>query len=142
MQANPSPLRVMAVSTSEEDHDFLRRMLREFQCEMQSAYTRAEAVDIMRAEPVPVIISDRDLPDGTWRDILDESARQANPSYVIVTSQLAYDAHLWCEVLHFGGDDVLATPFEPTEVAHRISTGWCRWDAMSGVPNHVLTAVT
>jgi len=49
---------------------------------------------------------------GSWKDILEESRLQDCPSYVIVTTRLTHDATLWCEVLHLGGDEVLAMPFE------------------------------
>ncbi|HLJ47142.1 MAG TPA: hypothetical protein VKU01_14090 [Bryobacteraceae bacterium] len=45
---------------------------------------------------------------GTWRELLDHST-------LIVTSRVADEA-LWAEVLNLGGFDVLAQPFDRTEV--------------------------
>jgi DNA-binding response OmpR family regulator len=123
-----SAMRILAISASGANHALLRQIVRELQWDMDSACSRAEAIRIMRSGPVPVIVCDRDLPDGTWKDILEESALQECPSYVIVTTHLAHDAHLWCEVLHLGGDEVLTMPFERMEVFHSISAGWRHWE--------------
>jgi DNA-binding response OmpR family regulator len=120
-------MRILAISASEAIHVRLREIMCQLQWHMESAYSRADATRVMRNGPVPVIACDRDLPDGSWKDILEESRLQDCPSYVIVTTGLTHDADLWCEVLHIGGDEVLAMPFEWMEVFHSISTGWRHW---------------
>jgi DNA-binding response OmpR family regulator len=64
---------------------------------------------------VPVIVCERDLPDGTWKDILGDTAEFPNPPALVVTSRLA-DDYLWAEVLNLGGYDLLAKPFSESEV--------------------------
>jgi DNA-binding response OmpR family regulator len=135
-------MRILAISASEATHVRLSEIMCQLQWDIDSAYSRADAINVMRSGPVPVIVCDRDLPDGTWKDILEESALQECPSYVIVTTRLAHDAHLWCEVLHLGGDEVLVIPFEPMEVFQSISTGWRHWETTSGRRPRVLSAAT
>jgi DNA-binding response OmpR family regulator len=135
-------MRILAISASKVTHVRLREIMYQLQWDMDSAYSRADAISVMRSGPVPVIVCDRDLPDGTWKDILDESALQGCPSYVIVTTPLAHDVHLWCEVLHLGGDEVLAMPFEPMEVFQSISAGWRHWEATNGPRPCVLSGAT
>jgi FixJ family two-component response regulator len=56
-----------------------------------------------------VVICERSLADGDWKDLLGKTAR------LIVTSHAADEA-LWAEVLNLGGYDVLAQPFDEQEV--------------------------
>jgi DNA-binding NtrC family response regulator len=62
-----------------------------------------------------VIVCDYPLADGTWREVL-RAAQVLSPfSEVLVTSRLA-DERTWAEVLNLGAFDMLAQPFEATEV--------------------------
>ncbi len=45
---------------------------------------------------------------------------------LIVTSRLADDS-LWAEALNLGAYDVLAKPFDATEVARVVSMAWQHW---------------
>jgi DNA-binding NtrC family response regulator len=79
---------------------------------------------------LPIVICDRDLPDGGWRQLLQETEALPSPPKLIVSSRFA-DEELWMEVLRAGGHDVLRTPFEAGE-AYRVvrfaSEAWhLRW---------------
>ena len=65
--------------------------------------------------------------DGSWEDLLSETARLPAPPNLIVFSRLA-DESLWGEVLNMGGFDVLITPFEPEEVLRVTFAAWSRWE--------------
>ena len=67
-----------------------------------------------------VVLVDADLPDGTWRSILDLTSSLPNPPQLVVFSRLADDS-LWGEVLNLGGYDVLAAPLEVEEVRRTLS---------------------
>jgi DNA-binding response OmpR family regulator len=77
--------------------------------------TRRAAMSFLCLDRVPVIICERDLPDGNWKDILGDTAAFPNPPVLVVTSRLA-DEYLWAEVLNLGGYDLLAKPFREPEV--------------------------
>jgi DNA-binding response OmpR family regulator len=70
-----------------------------------------------------VVICEKDLPDCTWQEILEELAALKHPPPLIVTSRLA-DERLWAEVLNLGGYDVLMKPFDPVEVVRVVSLAW------------------
>ena len=72
---------------------------------------------------MPVVICASDLPDGTWRDVLNQIHMLTHPPVLIVTSRLA-DDHLWAEVLNLGGYNVLAKPFRESEVKHVVTSLW------------------
>ena len=83
------------------------------------------------SSPPPVVICERDLPDGDWKLLYDQTEALPRPPRFIVSSRLA-DEHLWAEVLNVGGHDVLATPFDEGEVSRVVqyaSESWHRqWE--------------
>lgn len=70
-----------------------------------------------------VILCERDLPDGNWKDVLDVLVSQQNPATLIVISRHA-DELLWAEVLNLGGYDVLQKPFDISEVTRVVGMAW------------------
>ena len=60
-----------------------------------------------------VVLTEANLPDGTWVDVLEFVG--GRNSKVIVTHPHA-DARLWVEVLNRGAHDFLAQPFATAEV--------------------------
>lgn len=70
-----------------------------------------------------VILCERDLPDGDWKDVLDALASQPDPAAFIVISPHA-DELLWAEVLSLGGYDVLQKPFDISEVTRVVGMAW------------------
>jgi DNA-binding NtrC family response regulator len=86
---------------------------------------------------LPIVVCDRDLPDGGWRQLLEETESLPSPPKFIVFSRLA-DEELWMEVLSAGGHDVLRTPFDARE-AYRVvrfaSEAWhLRWGRVARRP--------
>jgi DNA-binding response OmpR family regulator len=58
--------------------------------------------------------------------VLDETRLLAIPPVLIVTSRVA-DDYLWVEALNLGAYDVLAKPFDLTEVTRILSSAWLHW---------------
>ena len=65
-----------------------------------------------------LLLADAELPDGSWRDLLQLILESKIPSEMIVCSRCG-DEELWAEVLQCGAYDLLVEPFERQEV-HRI----------------------
>ena len=74
-----------------------------------------------------VVLTEAQLPDGTWHDVL-ELVGERNCK-VIVTHPHA-DARLWVEVLNRGAYDFVAQPFAAAEV-QRILGNACSRDSLS-----------
>jgi DNA-binding NtrC family response regulator len=70
-----------------------------------------------------VVITDTRLPDGSWKDILNSLDRLWNRPQLIVADRLASEA-LWAEVLNLGAYDLLAMPFDLTEIQRVVSRAW------------------
>lgn len=109
--------RILSVSHLVEDHVALRRLFEGTGWATSEAYCCREALAAIAELDLDVVFCEASLPDGNWKDILEDFSRRENPPYLIVTSRLA-DERLWAEVLNLGGYDVLAKPFDAEEVCH------------------------
>jgi DNA-binding response OmpR family regulator len=124
-------VRVYSVSPVEEDHVALDQILTHskrthLKFKVEAVPTLASALAVLQKSRIPIVVSERDLSPGSWKDLLDHSARLPVPPLLIVTSRLA-DDRLWSEALNFGAWDVLAKPFEAQEVCRVVEGAWLRW---------------
>lgn len=87
---------------------------------------------MLRKEPVGVVISNTELPDGTWKDLLNQSSKMSGAPNLIVMSRLA-DERLWADVLNRGGYDLLPMPCEAAEVVRIITQAWTDWERKRAV---------
>jgi DNA-binding response OmpR family regulator len=110
----------LTVGASEGDLGKLERIFDECGWTLGRVRTRSEARDFMNSTPVRVVISERELPEGGWREMLDDLMQRSDPPSLLVTSRLADDS-LWAEVLNMGGYDVLAQPLDSEEVLRVVS---------------------
>ena len=111
---------ILFVSPVRQDQAALRRIVRRAHRAIPAASCR-QALKRLDQGEVSVVLCDRDLPDGSWRDILHRIVDSAKPPLLIVTSRLA-DERLWAEVLNLGGFDVISKPFHSSEVLHVLET--------------------
>ena|SRR5579884_2873629 len=113
---NPSNenITLLAICPNQEDRQSLSNFLEHDRWTIQGVPTLREATKLLRGKP-SLIVCEKDLPDGTWKDVFREAGGLDNPPPVVVVSRLA-DERLWAEVLNWGGFDVLLKPFEPSEV--------------------------
>lgn len=126
---------VLEVSPFESDHAALQRIFSHSNWKLHISRTCAEAIAFLKKKLIPVVVCERDLPDGSWKDIVERTAQSANPPAVIVSSRLADDG-LWSEVLNCGGYNVLAKPFQDAEVFRDVSHAWLQWKSRAGGLRH------
>lgn len=131
---------LLVVSSFEEDHARMGHVFGESNWTVRGVSTCREATALMRENPPPVVICERDLPDGNWKDILDDLILLEHPPSLIVTSRFA-DEYLWVEVLNLGGYDVLAKPFAEKEVRWAVDSAWRHWSGKREQTERVLTAI-
>jgi DNA-binding response OmpR family regulator len=113
----------LAVNLAHEDCASLAGILRSSRWQLKEVQTCQEALDILRNRLSRVVLCEPKMSDGTWHILIEGLRELAAPPPVIVVSRLA-DEHLWVEVLGLGGYDVLATPFDGTEVLRILSLAW------------------
>ncbi len=130
----PTIANVLSVSPVEEDHSALERIFNEAPWAAPSetlwqlfrTRTLACAQTALRQVEYAVVMCERDLGPGGWKDLLESTHRSANSPLLIVTSRLA-DEYLWAEALNLGAYDVLAKPFYPAEVIRVVNLACLRW---------------
>ena len=117
---------VLCVSAHDSDHHSLGHLFSRTKWTLLEARSRAEALRLLRERLVPVVVCDCGLPDGGWKDVLEEASTLPHPPVVIVASRLA-DDRLWSEVMNLGGYDVLEKPFNQSELVRVVSLAWLAW---------------
>jgi response regulator RpfG family c-di-GMP phosphodiesterase len=126
MSARPENISVLLVSPFKEDGVVLRRLLGDLPCDISRCRSTREAAAFLMSRAPSLIICERDLPDGTWRDVLSKADTLPNRPLLLVVSRYA-DESLWGEVLNLGGYDVLMKPFDPSEVARVVEMATRQW---------------
>lgn len=128
---------ILFVSPHREDASVLSRMLDSLSVSIDYVADLKHARSKMMGAAYPVILTEANLPDGTWLDVLDLVHRVAPNAEVIVTDSEA-DARFWAEVLNRGAYDLIAQPFAAAEV-QRILVNACTHS--SQLPRAVRAAV-
>jgi DNA-binding response OmpR family regulator len=116
----------LLVSPFAEDHQLLSQIFLDKGWPLRLAYTLGSALAVLRERPIPVVIAERALPCGDWKDLFAALQLLPHRPLLVVTSQLA-DEELWAEVLNLGGHDVLAKPFQAAEVLWVLEGAWRIW---------------
>ena len=117
---------VLSVSPLQHDHDTLASLLGGDHWRLYDALSLRSASVFLRAHIVPLVICEADLLPGTWTQLLDEIRLLSLQPLLIVTPRIA-DDYLWAEALNLGAYDVLAKPFDLTEVTRILSSAWLHW---------------
>ncbi len=118
--------RVMVLHPIDEHLGKLLTILNNCHYRVEWTTTVGEAMALLGGNPIPLVLCDSSLADGSWRDLAKQVRGLKSPPLILVTARLADDA-LWIEVLDGGGFDVLAEPFEPLQVAHVVSVALDWW---------------
>lgn len=122
----PTTIDVLAVMPAAEDRTALDRILTGPAWSLRKATTLTSAVDQISKKHPPLILCSHDVEGASWKDVLDHIRGLAVSPLLVVASRMA-DEHLWAEALNLGAYDVLAMPFEASEVQRTLSLAWQRW---------------
>ena len=117
---------ILLVSPHPEDATSLRHILHHEDWHIAHAGSIADANRIIESRRPAVVLCERELPDGNWKDLLHSEERQPGSPLLLIMSKHA-DEHLWAEVLNLGGYDVLMKPLDRGEVARVVSMAWRYW---------------
>ena len=116
---------VLFVSPRREDATTLSRMLGSLSVPIEYVADLAHARTMIREGNYPVILTEANLRDGTWLDVLD-LARRVTPRSEVIVTDAAADARFWAEVLNMGAYDLIAQPFATGEVQRILSNACTR----------------
>ena len=134
---------VLSISPMDEDQFFLQDILNRLQSTLDpcrrftvnSCATLAAGLAALRKRQFEVVICERDLLPGSWKDVLDQVTILPDPPSLIVTSRHA-DERLWAEALNLGAYDVLAKPFDRTEAMRVVGAAWRAWGGLMRLRGH------
>src|SRR5947209_10647164 len=110
-----SLLCVLAIGEFAADRLLLHDVCRNSGWKLIEAGDRRHAMKVLERKPVHVVMTEADLPNWKWKNVLSDLRRLAQTPQLIVTSRTA-DDYLWAEVLNLGGYDVLPQPLQRDEV--------------------------
>ncbi len=122
----PEKISILLVSPYQEDHSSLRHILHNEGWAITRCRTVADAAAELSAGAPSIVICERDLPDGNWKEVLSRTEELPHAPLVLVISRHA-DESLWGEVLNLGGYDVLMKPFDRSEVTRVVGLAWRHW---------------
>jgi len=117
---------VLSVSPVKEDHATLRKLLQGSQWQIRESDSLTSTLLLLEEHRIPLLISERDLHPGNWKELLEQLANFPTPPYVIIASRQA-DEDLWTNALNAGAYDVLAKPFNASELRRTLSDAWRQW---------------
>jgi DNA-binding response OmpR family regulator len=113
----------LLISPVEEDHNTLQQLFQQHGWTLYAAKTLHSAITLFRTKAVSVVITERDLAVGNWKDVVNAIEGFREPPLLIVISRLADDS-LWAEALNLGVYDVLAKPLVQAEVVRVLTSAW------------------
>jgi DNA-binding response OmpR family regulator len=123
---SPEKISILLVSPYRDDHSSIRHILHHDGWHISRCTNVKEAITHLESNAPSIVICERDLPDGSWKNVLTRSESLINPPLVVVASRHA-DENLWGEVLNLGGYDVLMKPFDCSEVTRVVGMAWRHW---------------
>ena len=107
--------RILYISRCSEDALLLSEMTRSLPLVLEHAESLQQAREWLHAHSYDVVLTEAELSDGKWLDVLHLVRDSPHAPHVIVTDKHA-DARFWAEALNLGAYDLLAQPFHPPEV--------------------------
>lgn len=122
----PEKISILIVSPYAEDSTAMREIFHNSGWIIDRTAGAREAASYLTQRVPSIVICERDLPDGNWKDLLQKSDCFDEAPLMLVTSRNA-DEGLWAEVLNLGGYDVLVKPFDRSEVTRVVSMASRRW---------------
>jgi DNA-binding NtrC family response regulator len=116
-------LTVLSVSPLAEDYLSLQAIICHSTWTLFKARDLVSTLALLQQHEIAVLLCERYLLPGTWIDVLEHINALPNAPSLIVASRLA-DDRLWAEALNLGAWDVLAKPFDRTEVIRSVKSAW------------------
>jgi hypothetical protein len=117
---------MLLISSTIEDHISLTSVSNRSKWEIRHSYKYADGIELLRREPIPVVICAEKLVDGQWMDFMQKAGGLEFPPKIVVSAGSPGSA-LRSEVQSAGAFDLLGTPFEAEEVFRVGFLAWQSW---------------
>ena len=107
--------RILVISGHRDDALHISQMLHELPVAVDYAGSMRQARMELRQKRFDAVLTEANLPDGNWLDVLKMTRDCPSQPQVIVTDPQA-DAQFWAKALNLGAYDLLPQPFYEPEV--------------------------
>ncbi|HTP88011.1 MAG TPA: response regulator [Bryobacteraceae bacterium] len=114
----PERITLLAIDPHKDDCQTLLSILGDGDWNIRGASSLREATTLMNESVPDLILCERELPDGSWKDVFCMLAGRRRPPVVVVSRKA--DERLWAEVLNLGGFDMLLKPYDGAELRRMI----------------------
>lgn len=111
---------ILFISPHSGDAELLARILCSVSVKLDHVRSLNQARAKLAQGRYQAVLTEADLPDGAWVDVL-QLAREISPGVEVIVTDALADAHLWTDVLSLGAYDLLAQPFYDSEVRRILS---------------------
>lgn len=125
-------LPILVVSSEFANRHALRDILSREGWQTICASTVSECEEVFRNQNIDLVFCERQLTDGTYRDILDRTRSPNRTFRLIVTSRIA-DWVEYLEAVRDGAFDLIASPGQTVDVVRVINQAQ-REDQLTGAP--------
>jgi DNA-binding NtrC family response regulator len=112
---------VLFITPHERDVDEVADILISADLPMEHACCLAEARSKLARGRFKVVLTEAELRDGKWTDVMS-FARQRDPGVQVIVTDPFADVRFWAEAINLGAYDVLAQPFEGSEVVRILAS--------------------
>ncbi len=117
------PVRLVAIIQNSYDSETLRQLAAIYGWRISIVGSSDAAIALLKEQPIPLVICDRDLAGEAWPDVLAKVAAQPQAVCVLLASSVM-DDYLWHQVIRHNGYDVVAKPFQPEELRRAVTFAW------------------
>ena len=131
---------VLALTPFQEDRAFLQTIIGHYPWVLFKADHLAAVLGLLRRHQIGIVFCELDLMPGSWTDLPEHIKGLRHLRSVIVTSRLANE-RLWTEALNLGAWDVLAKPFDRSEVLRSADAAWQHWHNHTDLPSAARTVL-
>ena len=111
---------VLLASERDDDYQTLQALLQDTKWSVVRALSLGEVCGFCDCSVSPVILVDRHFQGSNWRSTVSSLLNPAASRCLILLSDVS-DSYLWNELVQHGGFDVIARPFERSEVLRTLA---------------------
>jgi len=117
------PVKLVAITENPEDSETLRQIAASYGWRISIVGSSDAAMALLKEQPTPLVICDRDLSGEAWPEVLAKVAALPQAVCILLASRVM-DDYLWHQVIHHHGYDVVAKPFRPEELRRAVAFAW------------------
>ncbi len=117
------PVKLVAITENPDDSEALRQIAALHSSRISIVGSSDAAMALLKEQPTPLVICDRDLSGEAWPEVLAKIAGLPQAVCILLASRVV-DDYLWHQVIHHRGYDVVAKPFRPEELRRAVTFAW------------------